>query len=189
MATLQEIEAALSSVPKAVAGAETRIADGLRSVLGVGEEVANLTGLNHVAGIFQKVATGSDSVLAAIDQGEQVISHIGTAAENVTPAALAAIIIPESTPILQALQKAGDLASRFDLGQELKTLILHNINLVNDADIALRALETGGDALVSLPFIHFSGTITAVVVGANAFLHWLEPKLADAIIAAKSAAP
>jgi hypothetical protein len=186
--TIGSVEQKLAGLPTAVAGLESRIAGGFKSILGVGEEVANLTGLNHVAGIFEQIAHGTDKVLSKVDAGEQVISHTAVVAQAVTPASIAAFIIPESARVMSALQQAADLVTKFNVSNEIKVLVLHNYNLVKDADIALRALETGTQALVDLPFLHFSGTLTATLAAANAFLHWLEPKLSAAISDASSGA-
>jgi hypothetical protein len=187
--TIGEIEGVLANFPKAVAGAESRIAEGLKQVLGVGEEIANITGLNHIAGIFEKISTGEDSVLQKVDAGEQVVSHVGVVAQSVTPPQLAQVIVPESGKVLAAAKQAVNFVEAHSLPDEVKILVKHNFNLIQSAHAAVQALELGSDVVANLPFLHFTGTIAATVAGVNAFLHWLEPKLAGAISPADTANP
>jgi hypothetical protein len=177
--TIGQIETTLSGFPRAVAGVETAIANGLHSLFGGGEYIAQALGLSHVAGIVQKISTGTDSVLQKVDAGEQVIATIGQVAQGVTPPQIAGVIVPHSAAVLAAAQTAADFVTKnTNVPAAVATVVKHNLNLIHIAHEIVLGAETVTDVAEKVPFFNALGLAASIVAGVNASLHGLEPILA-----------
>jgi hypothetical protein len=177
--TIGQIETTLSGFPRAVAGVETSIANGLHSLFGGGEFIAQALGLSHVAGIVQKISTGTDTVLKQVDAGEQVVANIVQVAQGVTPPQIAAVIVPHSGQVLAAAQTAADfVAKNTNVPAEIAVVVKHNLLLIHIAHEIVLGAENVTDVIEKIPFFNSLGLAASIVAGVNASLHGLEPILA-----------
>ena len=177
--TIGQIESKVPPALQAVDGLATRIADGFRAILGTGEHVAQVLGLAHVAGIFEKVATGEDSILSKVNAGENTVEAVAKIAQGVTPAAIASIVVPESGKLLQQAQNVFDYVDQHaNASAEIKSIARHNLTLAHVAHEIVLGAETATDVAEKLPFFPALGIASTIIASVNAGLHFLEPALA-----------
>ncbi len=177
--TIGQIESKVPPALQAVDGLATRIANGFKAILGTGEHVAQILGLAHVAGIFETVATGEDSILSKVNAGENTAEAVAKIAQGVTPAALASVVVPESGKLLQQAQNVFEYVDQHaNASAEIKSIVRHNLNLAHFAHEIVLGAETATDVAEKLPFFPALGLAATVIASVNAGLHFLEPELA-----------
>lgn len=177
--TIGQIESFVPPALQAVEGLATRLADGFKAILGTGEHVAQVLGLAHVAGIFQSVATGEDSILQKVNAGENTAEAVAKIAQDVTPAAIASVVVPESGKILQQAQNVFNYVDQHaDASAEIKVIARHNLHLAHIAHEIVLGAETATDVATKLPFFPALGIAASIISSVNAGLHFLEPELA-----------
>jgi hypothetical protein len=178
--TIGQIESQVPPALQAVEGLASRIADGFKAILGTGEHVAQVLGLAHVAGIFEKVATGEDSILQKVNAGENTAQAVAKIAQDVTPAAIASVIVPESGKVVQQAQNVFDFVnSHTNASQELKSIAAEHFHLAQLAHEIVLGAETATDIIEKIPFFPKLGIAATIIASINAGLHFLEPALAN----------
>jgi hypothetical protein len=183
--TIGTVEQSIGGLPHAIAGLEANIASIFHRAAGIGEDALSALGLKHALGVVQHVETGATTTLhqigATIENAAPEAVAVSAIAEALTPAQIAAQIIPHSGAIADQLDKAAavvDAAASGTIDPVTVSIVHHNRTLIHLIHTGLQGVETAGDIAGKLPIVQSIGMWGISIVSINSFLHWLEPVVA-----------
>jgi hypothetical protein len=183
--TIGAVEQSIGGLPHAIAGLEANIASIFHAAAGVGEEALSALGLKHALGVVQHIETGATSALhqivSTVENAAPEAQAVSQIAEALTPAQIAAEIIPHSGAVMDQLDKAAavvDAAAAGTIDPATVSVVHHNRNLIHLIHTGLQDVETAGEIAGKLPVIQNIGMWGLSIVSLNSFLHWLEPVVA-----------
>jgi hypothetical protein len=183
--TIGAVEQSIGGLPHAIAGLEANIASIFHRAAGIGEDALSALGLKHALGVVQHIETGATTTLhqigSTVENAAPEAEAVSQIAEALTPAQIAAQIIPHSGAVADQLDKAAavvDAAAAGTIDPATVAVVHHNRSLIHLIHTGLQGVETAGDIAGKLPIVQNIGLWGLSIVSLNSFLHWLEPVVA-----------